>query len=181
MLNRRQAICAMTISCFPKDQNGDSHHMGDLKISGKEFLSLPARSKKYREHQHTSERRPQGSSTSPLDASEVRVQVSQSVGRCFFSSGTRLGALFLTWLGGWQCGLLAGKKNLRRALLLTVQATAGRLFFLSEPWLHCSLHRTAVPTSLNWFVRAWWLVVLVTFSRGMSLDLNFPEFGTVWV
>ncbi|XP_040386938.1 G-protein-signaling modulator 1 isoform X5 [Anser cygnoides] len=65
---------------FPseKDQNGDSHHVGDLKISGKEFLSLPARSKKYREHQPTSERRPQGSSTSPLDASEVRVQVSQS-------------------------------------------------------------------------------------------------------
>uniref|UniRef100_A0A8B9CWE3 G protein signaling modulator 1 n=1 Tax=Anser brachyrhynchus TaxID=132585 RepID=A0A8B9CWE3_9AVES len=74
----QQAICAMTISCFPKDQNGDSHHVGDLKISGKEFLSLPARSKKYREHQPTSERRPQGSSTSPLDASEVRVQVSQS-------------------------------------------------------------------------------------------------------
>lgn len=99
-LNRGQAICAMTISCFPKDQNGDSHHVGDLKISGKEFLSLPARSKKYREHQPTSERRPQGSSTSPLDASEVRVQVSQSVGRCFFSSGTHLGALFLTWWGG---------------------------------------------------------------------------------
>uniref|UniRef100_A0A663EXS2 G protein signaling modulator 1 n=1 Tax=Aquila chrysaetos chrysaetos TaxID=223781 RepID=A0A663EXS2_AQUCH len=72
------AICAMTISCFPKDQNGDSHHMGDLKISGKEFLSLPARSKKYREHQSSSERKSQGSSTSPLDTSEVRVQVSQS-------------------------------------------------------------------------------------------------------
>uniref|UniRef100_A0A672V2A6 G protein signaling modulator 1 n=1 Tax=Strigops habroptila TaxID=2489341 RepID=A0A672V2A6_STRHB len=60
------------------DQNGDSHHVGDLKISGKEFLSLPARSKKYREHHSSSERKPQGSSTSPLDASEVRVQVSQS-------------------------------------------------------------------------------------------------------
>uniref|UniRef100_A0A672V490 G protein signaling modulator 1 n=1 Tax=Strigops habroptila TaxID=2489341 RepID=A0A672V490_STRHB len=69
---------AMTVSCFPKDQNGDSHHVGDLKISGKEFLSLPARSKKYREHHSSSERKPQGSSTSPLDASEVRVQVSQS-------------------------------------------------------------------------------------------------------
>ncbi|XP_010126310.1 PREDICTED: G-protein-signaling modulator 1-like, partial [Chlamydotis macqueenii] len=60
-----------------KDQNGDSHHVGDLKISGKEFLSLPARSKKYREHQSSSERKSQGSSTSPLDTSEVRVQVSQ--------------------------------------------------------------------------------------------------------
>ncbi|XP_071673644.1 G-protein-signaling modulator 1 isoform X2 [Patagioenas fasciata] len=65
---------------FPseKDQNGDSHHVGDLKISGKEFLSLPARSKKYREHQSSSGRKSQGSNTSPLDTSEVRVQVSQS-------------------------------------------------------------------------------------------------------
>lgn len=83
-VNLSQAISAMTVSCFPKDQNGDSHHVGDLKISGKEFLSLPARSKKYREHQSSSERRAQGSSTSPLDTSEVRVHVSQSVGRCFF-------------------------------------------------------------------------------------------------
>uniref|UniRef100_A0A8D0EPJ9 G protein signaling modulator 1 n=1 Tax=Strix occidentalis caurina TaxID=311401 RepID=A0A8D0EPJ9_STROC len=77
-VNLRQAICAMTVFCFPKDQNGDSHHVGDLKISGKEFLSLPARSKKYREHQSSSERKSQGSSTSPLDTTEVRVQVSQS-------------------------------------------------------------------------------------------------------
>ncbi|XP_050570541.1 G-protein-signaling modulator 1 isoform X1 [Cygnus atratus] len=77
---QRNSMDSLDLLKFPseKDQNGDSHHVGDLKISGKEFLSLPARSKKYREHQPTSERRPQGSSTSPLDASEVRVQVSQS-------------------------------------------------------------------------------------------------------
>eukprot|EP00075_Anas_platyrhynchos_P002415 XP_005022767.1 G-protein-signaling modulator 1 isoform X1 [Anas platyrhynchos] len=77
---QRNSMDSLDLLKFPseKDQNGDSHHVGDLKISGKEFLSLPARSKKYREHQHASERRPQGSSTSPLDASEVRVQVSQS-------------------------------------------------------------------------------------------------------
>lgn len=107
-INTRQAICAMTISCFPKDQNGDSHHVGDLKISGKEFLSLPARSKKYQEHQPSSETKSQGSSTSPLDTSEVRVQMSQSVGRWFFSSSTDLGvsysmfilSSFPTWYGG---------------------------------------------------------------------------------
>ncbi|XP_067397916.1 G-protein-signaling modulator 1 isoform X1 [Emydura macquarii macquarii] len=65
---------------FPsgKEQNGDSHHMGDLKITGKDFLSLPVRSKKYQENQSSSERKSQESSTSPLDASDVRVQLSQS-------------------------------------------------------------------------------------------------------
>ncbi|XP_069627214.1 G-protein-signaling modulator 1 isoform X6 [Haliaeetus albicilla] len=77
---QRNSMDSLDLLKFPseKDQNGDSHHMGDLKISGKEFLSLPARSKKYREHQSSSERKSQGSSTSPLDTSEVRVQVSQS-------------------------------------------------------------------------------------------------------
>ncbi|XP_054076119.1 G-protein-signaling modulator 1 isoform X4 [Rissa tridactyla] len=77
---QRNSMDSLDLLKFPseKDQNGDSHHVGDLKISGKEFLSLPARSKKYREHQSSSERKSQGSSTSPLDTSEVRVQVSQS-------------------------------------------------------------------------------------------------------
>ncbi|XP_074968446.1 G-protein-signaling modulator 1 isoform X2 [Phalacrocorax aristotelis] len=77
---QRNSMDSLDLLKFPseKDQNGDSHHVGDLKISGKEFLSLPARSKKYREHQSSSERKSQGPSTSPLDTSEVRVQVSQS-------------------------------------------------------------------------------------------------------
>ncbi|PKU38157.1 g-protein-signaling modulator 1 isoform x1 [Limosa lapponica baueri] len=77
---QRNSMDSLDLLKFPseKDQNGDSHHVGDLKISGKEFLSLSARSKKYREHQSSSERKSQGSSTSPLDTSEVRVQVSQS-------------------------------------------------------------------------------------------------------
>ncbi|XP_050782919.1 G-protein-signaling modulator 1 isoform X4 [Gopherus flavomarginatus] len=61
-----------------KEQNGDSHHMGNLKITGKDFLSLPVRSKKYQEIQSGSERKFQDSNTSPLDASDVRLQVSQS-------------------------------------------------------------------------------------------------------
>ncbi|XP_010077953.1 PREDICTED: G-protein-signaling modulator 1 [Pterocles gutturalis] len=77
---QRNSMDSLDLLKFPseKDQNGDSHHVGDLKISGKDFLSLPARSKKYREQHSGSERKSQGSSTSPLDTSEVRVQVSQS-------------------------------------------------------------------------------------------------------
>ncbi|XP_051492844.1 G-protein-signaling modulator 1 isoform X2 [Apus apus] len=77
---QRNSMDSFDLLKFPseKDQNGDSHHMGGLKISGKEFLSLPARSKKYQEHQSSSERKSHGSSTSPLDTSEVRVQVSQA-------------------------------------------------------------------------------------------------------
>nr|XP_009940751.1 PREDICTED: G-protein-signaling modulator 1 [Opisthocomus hoazin] len=87
---QRNSMDSLDLLKFPseKDQNGDSHHVGDLKISGKEFLSLPARSKKYREHQSSSERKSQGSSTSPLDTSEVRVQVSQSVLRLVTAAAT---------------------------------------------------------------------------------------------
>ncbi|XP_071881434.1 G-protein-signaling modulator 1 isoform X2 [Anas platyrhynchos] len=103
---QRNSMDSLDLLKFPseKDQNGDSHHMGDLKISGKEFLSLPARSKKYREHQHASERRPQGSSTSPLDASEVRVQVSQSVvgPSVGLRAGTDLGERLLRTSPSWR-------------------------------------------------------------------------------
>ncbi|XP_051663611.1 G-protein-signaling modulator 1 isoform X6 [Manacus candei] len=77
---QRNSMDSLDLLKFPseKDQNGDSHHVGDLKISGKEFLSLPARTRKYREHQSSLERKSQGPSASPLDAGEVRVQVSQS-------------------------------------------------------------------------------------------------------
>ncbi|KAM8796768.1 G-protein-signaling modulator 1 [Eudromia elegans] len=90
---QRSSMDSLDLLQFPseKEQNGDSHHVGDLKITGKEFLSLPVRSKKYREHQPSAERRCPGSSPSPLDASEVRVQVSQpkisrspSDEECFF-------------------------------------------------------------------------------------------------
>ncbi|XP_068513005.1 G-protein-signaling modulator 1 isoform X2 [Anas acuta] len=103
---QRNSMDSLDLLKFPseKDQNGDSHHVGDLKISGKEFLSLPARSKKYREHQHASERRPQGSSTSPLDASEVRVQVSQSVvgPSVGLRAGTDLGEKLLGTSPSWR-------------------------------------------------------------------------------
>ncbi|XP_061867736.1 G-protein-signaling modulator 1 isoform X2 [Colius striatus] len=78
---QRNSMDSLDLLKFPseKDQNGDSHHVGDMKISGKEFLSLPARSKRYREHQSGSERSQRPSaSPSPLDTSQVRVQLPQS-------------------------------------------------------------------------------------------------------
>uniref|UniRef100_A0A8C8VEC3 G-protein-signaling modulator 1 n=1 Tax=Pelusios castaneus TaxID=367368 RepID=A0A8C8VEC3_9SAUR len=89
---QRNSMDNVDLLKFPsgKEQNGDSHHMGDLKIPGKDFLSLPVRSKKYQENQSSSERKSQESSTSPLDASDVRLQLSQKINRapsdeeCFF-------------------------------------------------------------------------------------------------
>ncbi|XP_034649269.1 G-protein-signaling modulator 1 isoform X7 [Trachemys scripta elegans] len=77
---QRNSMDSLDLLKFPseKEQNGDSHHMGNLKITGKDFLSLPVRSKKYQENQSSSERKSQDSNTSPLDASDVRLQVSQS-------------------------------------------------------------------------------------------------------
>ncbi|KAM9117014.1 G-protein-signaling modulator 1 isoform 3-T5 [Pangshura tecta] len=78
--SQRDSMDSLDLLKFPseKEQNGDSHHMGNLKITGKDFLSLPVRSKKYQENQSSSERKSQDSNTSPLDASDVRLQVSQS-------------------------------------------------------------------------------------------------------
>ncbi|XP_024062415.2 G-protein-signaling modulator 1 isoform X2 [Terrapene carolina triunguis] len=75
---QRNSMDSLDLLKFPSEKNGDSHHMGNLKITGKDFLSLPVRSKKYQENQSSSERKSQDSSTSPLDASDVRLQVSQS-------------------------------------------------------------------------------------------------------
>ncbi|CAM5163871.1 unnamed protein product [Eretmochelys imbricata] len=77
---QRNSMDSLELLKFPseKEQNGDSHHMGNLKITGKDFLSLPVRSKKYHENQSNSERKSQESNMSPLDASDVRLQVSQS-------------------------------------------------------------------------------------------------------
>uniref|UniRef100_A0A8C4WST1 G protein signaling modulator 1 n=1 Tax=Gopherus evgoodei TaxID=1825980 RepID=A0A8C4WST1_9SAUR len=73
---KSQELCLFGYICT--EQNGDSHHMGNLKITGKDFLSLPVRSRKYQEIQSSSERKSQDSNMSPLDASDVRLQVSQS-------------------------------------------------------------------------------------------------------
>ncbi|XP_063172289.1 G-protein-signaling modulator 1 [Candoia aspera] len=60
---------------FPseKDQNGETHHLGNLGITGKDFLSLSARSHKCQENQS----RLEGGSDSPLETSDVQVQLSQ--------------------------------------------------------------------------------------------------------
>ncbi|XP_032623448.1 G-protein-signaling modulator 1 isoform X2 [Chelonoidis abingdonii] len=76
--SQRNSMDSLDLLKFPSEKNGDSHHMGNLKIPGKDFLSLPGRSKKYQENQSSSKRKSQDSNTSPLDASDVRLQVSQS-------------------------------------------------------------------------------------------------------
>ncbi|KAM3825375.1 G-protein-signaling modulator 1 [Vipera latastei] len=60
---------------FPseKDQNGESHHLGDLGITGKDSLPLSGRSHKYRQNPSLLE----GYGESPLEASDVQVQLSQ--------------------------------------------------------------------------------------------------------
>uniref|UniRef100_A0A7M4EQ88 G-protein-signaling modulator 1 n=1 Tax=Crocodylus porosus TaxID=8502 RepID=A0A7M4EQ88_CROPO len=77
---QRSSMDSLDLLKFPseKEQNGDSHHMGDLKLAGKDFLPLPVRSKRYRENQPGLERKSQESSTSALDTRDVRVHVSQS-------------------------------------------------------------------------------------------------------
>nr|XP_033818130.1 G-protein-signaling modulator 1 [Geotrypetes seraphini] len=73
-----------------KDQNGDSHHMGDFKITGRDFLSIPLRSRKYRESRFGFQKNSQDAGAMPLDASDVRVQMSRPINRapsdeeCFF-------------------------------------------------------------------------------------------------
>ncbi|XP_048368341.1 G-protein-signaling modulator 1 [Sphaerodactylus townsendi] len=75
---------------FPsgKDQNGESHYVTDLKSTGKEYLSLPAGSSKYRESQTVFEAKSPMSSGFPLEASDVRVQLkikrAPSEEECFF-------------------------------------------------------------------------------------------------
>nr|XP_056716187.1 G-protein-signaling modulator 1 [Euleptes europaea] len=75
---------------FPaeKDQNGESHHVTDLKTTEKEYLSLPAGSSKYRESQTLFETKSPMSCGFPLEASDVRVQLKikrvSSEEECFF-------------------------------------------------------------------------------------------------
>ena len=93
-----------------------------------------------------------------------------TVGRkMILSSSTDLGVSysmfvltsFLTWYRGGS-----GKQSLHLALMLTVWTTVGKLLCLFEPQHRCPFNRTIVPTSImNWFMRAWYLVVVfITFS-----------------
>ncbi|XP_026574916.1 G-protein-signaling modulator 1 isoform X1 [Pseudonaja textilis] len=60
---------------FPpeKDQNGENLHLGDLEITGKDSLPFSASSHKYRQNPSLLE----NYSESPLEASDVQVQLSQ--------------------------------------------------------------------------------------------------------
>ncbi|XP_064146753.1 G-protein-signaling modulator 1 isoform X4 [Loxodonta africana] len=58
-----------------REQNGDSHHAGDWRGPGQDAFPLPVRSRKYQEGPDTAERRPREGSHSPLDSTDVQVQV----------------------------------------------------------------------------------------------------------
>ncbi|XP_063000735.1 G-protein-signaling modulator 1 isoform X1 [Elgaria multicarinata webbii] len=90
---QRNSMNNLDLLRFPseKDQNGANLHTGDLKITGRDFLSLPVRSHKYRENQSVLEGKAPETSESPLETSDVRLQVSQlkikrapSDEECFF-------------------------------------------------------------------------------------------------
>ncbi|KAJ6653326.1 hypothetical protein lerEdw1_009355, partial [Lerista edwardsae] len=58
-----------------KDQNGENRHAGELKVAGKDFLGLPARS--HRSREAPSVLKPAVPGDSPLETSDVQLQVSQ--------------------------------------------------------------------------------------------------------
>ncbi|XP_006863873.1 PREDICTED: G-protein-signaling modulator 1 [Chrysochloris asiatica] len=61
-----------------REQNGDTHPSGDWRGPGRELLPLPIRSRKYQEGLDTAEQRSLEGGHSPLDSSDVRVQVPRS-------------------------------------------------------------------------------------------------------
>ncbi|XP_078498024.1 G-protein-signaling modulator 1-like isoform X1 [Lissotriton helveticus] len=77
---QRNSMDSLDLIKFPsdKEKNGDSHHMGDLKMTGKEFMSIPLKGKKNKAGLINSERRPRDSVDSTLDSNDVRVQVTHS-------------------------------------------------------------------------------------------------------
>ncbi|KAF7237231.1 G-protein-signaling modulator 1 [Varanus komodoensis] len=76
---QRNSMSNLDLLTLPseKDQNGVTHHRGELKLAGKDFLPLPIRSHKYRESQSMLEGRPPEPSASPLETSDVCLQLSQ--------------------------------------------------------------------------------------------------------
>ncbi|XP_005625179.1 G-protein-signaling modulator 1 isoform X5 [Canis lupus baileyi] len=57
-----------------REQNGDSHQVGEWRGPGRDMLPLPMRSRKYQEGLEATER-PREGGHSPLDSADVRVQV----------------------------------------------------------------------------------------------------------
>ncbi|XP_053138472.1 G-protein-signaling modulator 1 isoform X2 [Hemicordylus capensis] len=91
--SQRASMSSFDLLRFPseKDQNGENHPVGELKIARKDFLSLPVRANKCRDHQAVWEGRPLVSGESPLETTDVQVQVSPlklqrapSEEECFF-------------------------------------------------------------------------------------------------
>ncbi|XP_047381130.1 G-protein-signaling modulator 1 isoform X3 [Sciurus carolinensis] len=91
-----------------REQNGDTHHAGDWRGPGRDSLPLPMRSRKYQEGPDMAERRPRGGSHSPLDSSDVRVQVPRTV------SGTPGELVPARDEEGWQAGPVPGLEPWRQ-------------------------------------------------------------------
>ncbi|KAI1232188.1 G-protein-signaling modulator 1 [Lamprotornis superbus] len=167
---QRNSMDSLDLLKFPseKDQNGDSHHVGELKISGKEFLSLPVRTKKLRERQSSSERKTQGPGASPLDAGEGRAQVPQSkINRtpsdeeCFFDL-----------LSKFQSNRMDDQRcPLEECPAEAAEAAATRVPALGERILTLLLQRAQL---------LWFAVHPVMFSLSLS-SLNFSSSLAIFV
>uniref|UniRef100_G3W4M0 G protein signaling modulator 1 n=1 Tax=Sarcophilus harrisii TaxID=9305 RepID=G3W4M0_SARHA len=71
---QRHSVESLDLLKFPleKNQNGDSHHMVELKMAGKDFFSLSVKSQKYLEG-------PQEGSSFPLDSTnDIQIQIPQT-------------------------------------------------------------------------------------------------------
>ncbi|XP_069465668.1 G-protein-signaling modulator 1 isoform X2 [Ambystoma mexicanum] len=77
---QRNSMDSLDFIKFPsdKEKNGDSHHLGDVKMAGKDFMSIPLRGRKYKDGQVDFDRKPRETGSSALDANDVRVQVTHS-------------------------------------------------------------------------------------------------------
>ncbi|XP_053229690.1 G-protein-signaling modulator 1 isoform X2 [Podarcis raffonei] len=101
-----------------KDQNGD------VEIPGKEFMSLPVRSKKHRGSQSIPDRKIPPPSESPLETSDVRVQLSQlkikrapSDEECFFELLSKFQS---NRMDDQRCPLEEGQKEAEEATVATL-------------------------------------------------------------
>ncbi|XP_032993510.1 G-protein-signaling modulator 1 isoform X1 [Lacerta agilis] len=117
---QRNRMSSLEFLRFPseKDQNGD------VEIPGKEFMSLPVRSKKHRGSQSIPDRKIPPPSESPLETSDVRVQLSQlkikrapSDEECFFELLSKFQS---NRMDDQRCPLEEGQKEPEEATVATL-------------------------------------------------------------
>ncbi|CAI5793982.1 G-protein-signaling modulator 1 isoform X1 [Podarcis lilfordi] len=117
---QRNRMSSLELLRFPseKDQNGD------VEIPGKEFMSLPVRSKKHRGSQSIPDRKIPPPNESPLETSDVRVQLSQlkikrapSDEECFFELLSKFQS---NRMDDQRCPLEEGQKEAEEATVATL-------------------------------------------------------------